>query len=92
MADIRLRVGGITSSIAFGKSDSEVAQILRWLIAEIEEPIPEEWTQQEANQYRLDLALHEVVRLARREARRVRLTELRSQGTLEAQADEDTEL
>lgn len=90
-SDIRLRVASVTSTITFAKTDAEVAQILRWFIADKAEQPPEGLTQAQLNQWYLDYAAAEIVRYVRREAQRNRLRMLRdSQQSIEAQADAET--
>lgn len=90
-SDIRLRVASVTSTVTFAKTDSEVATVLRWFLADKAEPPPKGLTQAQLNQWYLDYAAAEIVRYVQREARRNRLQMLREQqGSIEAQADADT--
>lgn len=93
MADSRWRVGSLTSTIAFGKSDAEVANIMEWFaLDKIGQP-PAGLTQAQQNQWKLDQAHREVVNYVVREAKRNRLHMLREQqANIEEQASSETSL
>lgn len=77
-SSITLKVATVTSAVTFAKTDSDVAQVLRWFIKDKATPPPEGLTQGQLNQYYLDAARDEIVRYVRQEAQRVRLAELRA--------------
>lgn len=88
-----LKIASVTSTKTFGKTDAEVAQIIKWFLADKAGPPPEGLTQAQLNQWYLDQANDEVVDYIRREARRNRVKELReAQGVLEEQAGTETNL
>lgn len=90
-SSLTLKVASVTSPVTFAKSDAEVAQILRWFLADKAEPPPDGLTQAQLNQWYLDYAAAEIVRYVRREAQRNRPRMLRdSQQGIEAQADAET--
>lgn len=92
MADSRWRVGGLTSSKTFGRTEQEVANILNLFIKDKISPRPEGLTDAQENQRRLDFAHDEVVRYIQREARRNRVRELQEQQSVEEQAESETTL
>lgn len=93
MADIRLRVGGLTSMITFAATEAKVGEVVRRFVTNKAAPPPEGSTQAQENQYYLDQALAEIVRTVRQEAIRERIRELRAeQQSLEEQAEQDNEL
>lgn len=93
MADSRWRVGNLTSTISFAKTDAQVADILAWFAMDKIGQPPEGLTQAQANQWRLDQAHREVVNYVVREARRNRLQMLRAeQASIEEQAEAETGL
>jgi hypothetical protein len=84
-------VGQLVSTVTFGRSDAEVAQILTWfMLDKIGEP--PEGTPAEQNQWRLEQAHREMLNYVAREARRNRLRELNDNARLEEQADDETNL
>lgn len=86
-----LKVAAVTSTITFNKTDAEVAQILRWMMADKAGTPPTGLTTAQLNQWWLDQAAAELVRYARQEAAKNRLRELKTAGgNLEAQAEADT--
>jgi hypothetical protein len=92
-SSITLRVGNLTSTITFAKTDAQIAEILRWWIQDWASLPPEGSTQQQQNQHNLDQAAARIVATVRQEAARVRLRELRAaQANLEDQASADTQL
>lgn len=75
-SSITIRVATFTSTYTVANlSDAQVADILRWMMADKSGPEPEGLTQAQLNQWRLDQALAEVVRYITQEARRNRLAE-----------------
>lgn len=93
MADSRWRVGGLTSTVTFAKTEMQVAEILAWFVADKIGAAPEGMTPAQVNQWRLDFAHAEALAYVVREARRNRLRELQAaQGSLETQADLETQL
>lgn len=93
MADSRWRVGGLTSTVTFAKTEAQVAEILGWFVVDKIGPVPEGMTPAQVNQWKLDFAHAEALAYMVREARRNRLRELQAaQGSLEEQADSDTQL
>lgn len=89
-SSIVLKVATVTSTVTFAKTDAEVAQVLRWFLADKAEPVPDGLTQAQANQWYLDYATAEIVRYVRREAIKNRLRELKEQQSVEEQAVSDT--
>lgn len=90
-SSITLKVATVTSTITLSKTDSEVAQVLRWFIKEWAGPEPEGLTTGQLNQWRLDQAAARMVAMVRQEAQRVRLRELRdAQASLDEQATGET--
>lgn len=87
-----IQVASVTSTRTFGKTDAEVAQVLRWFLVDKTGPPPEGMTVAQTNKWYLDQTNDAIVNYVKREARMNRLRELQSTGTLEAQADNDTNL
>lgn len=93
MADSRWRVGGLTSTITFAKTDAQIADVLNWFaLDKVGDPPPELTTQAQINQWRLDQAHREAMNYIQREANRNRLRTLREQANLEEQAEQETRL
>lgn len=78
-SSLTLKVGNFTSPITFAKTDAEVAQVLRWFIANWADPEPEGLTLAQLNQWRLDQAAARIVNMVRMEAMKARLKELQAQ-------------
>lgn len=90
---LTLKVATVTSPITLNKTDSEVAQVLRWFIKDWASPEPEGLTNGQLNQWRLDQAATRIVDMVRQEAQRVRLRELReAQASIEEQAATETQI
>lgn len=71
-SSLTLKVASLTSTHTPTVTDSEVAQILRWFIADTVDAPPEGLTQAQLNQYYLDFAAAELVRYIRAKAARNR--------------------
>ena len=88
-----IKVASVVSTKTFGKTDAEVAQVLRWFLADKAGVPPEGMTVAQTNKWWLDQANDEIVNYVKREARRNRLRELReAQQSIEAQADTETNI
>lgn len=93
MADSRWRLGALTSTVTFAKTDAQVADILRWFMVGQIGPDPEGMTPAQLNQWKLDAAHRAALDYIQREAQRNRLNELRAaQGDLDQLAFEDSQL
>lgn len=90
-SSLTLQVGNLTSTITFSKTDTQTGQVLRWFIASKVTPPAEGLTVAQKNQYYLDEAAAEIVRLIRQEAQRTRFRELRAeQASIEQTAENET--
>jgi len=90
---LTLKVATVTSQVTFNKTDAEVAQVLRWFIADKASPPPDGLTQAQTNQWYLDQATAEIVRYIRQEAmRNRRAVLLQAQADIDAQAGIDTDI
>lgn len=90
-SSLTLKIAAVESIATFGKTDAEVAQILRWFIADYAGPEPEGMTQAQRNKWQLDQARDRIVGYVRQEAQRNRLHELRAQqASIEDQATTET--
>jgi len=88
-----LKIATVTSTKTFAKTDAEMAQIVRWFLADKAGPPPEGLTQAQTNQWYLDQANDELARYIQSEARRNRLKELRAaQQSIEDQATSETNI
>jgi predicted RNA polymerase sigma factor len=94
MADSRIRVGGLTSTVTFAKTEQEVATILTWFLEGWVGPMPpEHTTPTQQNQWRLEQAHRRMLDYVRREAAQNRARHLRAEiGDIDAQAQQETEL
>lgn len=92
-SSITLKIAGLTSIITFAKTDQEVGAILKRFVINKVAPPPEGLTVTQTNQYYLDEAVAEIVRMVRYNATRVSLKEAKdAQANLEEQAEIDNAL
>jgi hypothetical protein len=92
-SSLTLKVGNMTSTVNFSKTDAEVGKILLWFAEDRAEPAPEGLTQAERNQWHLDQATQQLVRHVRQEAMRNRRRQLvAEQASIDAQAEAETSL
>jgi len=92
-SSLTLKIGSLTSTISFNKTDAEVAAILRRFIQDRASPPPPDATAQEKNQLALDEAASEIKRMIVQEATRVGLREKRAaQASIELEADNENAL
>lgn len=87
-----LKIASVTSTKPFGKTDAEVANVVRWFMKDKEKP-PEGLTQAQLNQWYLDRTNDEIVNYIKAHARRNRIDELASQQqSIEDQATSETDI